>query len=180
MAKSDETRERLLKSMTEYVLSHGLNAASLRPLANAAGTSDRMLIYHFGSKQELIAEILQHIAADLSRKLDAALPPRRFPSKKKYVSEIISVLRREPYIRYARVWFEIASAASRGSDIHRVVGGKIIAGYLEWLRARLPENNEDPEATVALALTLIEGALVMDAVGQRRVADRAVAKIFEE
>lgn len=43
---------------TDYVLEAGLIGLSLRPLAAALGTSDRMLNYHFGSKDELVASIL--------------------------------------------------------------------------------------------------------------------------
>jgi AcrR family transcriptional regulator len=51
-------REELADRATDYVLEHGLIGLSLRPLAAALGTSDRMLIYHFGSKDELIAAVL--------------------------------------------------------------------------------------------------------------------------
>ena len=51
-------RDELTEAATDYVLEHGLIGLSLRPLAAALGTSDRMLIYHFGSKDELIAAVL--------------------------------------------------------------------------------------------------------------------------
>ena len=52
-------RDELAEAATDYVLEHGLIGLSLRPLAAALGTSDRMLIYHFGSKDELIAAVLE-------------------------------------------------------------------------------------------------------------------------
>jgi AcrR family transcriptional regulator len=51
-------REELAEQATDYVLEHGLIGLSLRPLAAELGTSDRMLIYHFGSKDELIATVM--------------------------------------------------------------------------------------------------------------------------
>jgi AcrR family transcriptional regulator len=51
-------REELTEGALDYVLAHGLIGLSLRPLAAALGTSDRMLIYHFGSKDRLITEIV--------------------------------------------------------------------------------------------------------------------------
>jgi AcrR family transcriptional regulator len=44
---------------------------SLRPLAAELGTSDRMLIYHFGSKERLISEVL----ALAQRRLAVSLEP---------------------------------------------------------------------------------------------------------
>ncbi|MFZ9395925.1 MAG: TetR family transcriptional regulator, partial [Erythrobacter sp.] len=56
MREARLSREILLPRLAAHVLAHGLAGASLRPLARAAGTSARMLIYHFGSKERLIAE----------------------------------------------------------------------------------------------------------------------------
>jgi AcrR family transcriptional regulator len=52
-------RDELLEAATDYVLEHGLVGLSLRPLAEALGTSDRMLLYHFGSKDDLVTAIMQ-------------------------------------------------------------------------------------------------------------------------
>jgi AcrR family transcriptional regulator len=47
------------EAATDYVLEHGLIGLSLRPLAADLGTSDRMLLYHFGSKDELVVAVLR-------------------------------------------------------------------------------------------------------------------------
>ncbi len=52
-------REELTERATDWVLGHGLVGLSLRPLAAAIGTSDRMLIYHFGSKEQLIVDVIR-------------------------------------------------------------------------------------------------------------------------
>jgi AcrR family transcriptional regulator len=56
---SSTRREEWAESATDYVLEHGLITLSLRPLAAALGTSDRMLLYHFGSKDALVADVLR-------------------------------------------------------------------------------------------------------------------------
>jgi AcrR family transcriptional regulator len=53
-----EKKQALLERVTAYVLEHGLGDLSLRPLAGALGTSGRMLIYYFGTKDHLIVEVL--------------------------------------------------------------------------------------------------------------------------
>lgn len=52
-------RDELLAAATDYTLEHGLIGLSLRPLAAAVGTSDRMLLYHFRDKDELVAAVLR-------------------------------------------------------------------------------------------------------------------------
>jgi AcrR family transcriptional regulator len=55
--KQPEIRERLLMECTDYALEHGL-PDRLEPFALAANTSTRMLIYHFGTRDALLREVL--------------------------------------------------------------------------------------------------------------------------
>ncbi|HEY0278850.1 MAG TPA: TetR/AcrR family transcriptional regulator [Solirubrobacterales bacterium] len=55
--RQPEIRERLLDACTDHALEHGL-PDRLGPLAAATDTSTRMLIYHFGTRDELLREIL--------------------------------------------------------------------------------------------------------------------------
>lgn len=43
----------------EYLLEHGVANASLRPMAKALGTSARMLMFHFGSKEGLLQAAME-------------------------------------------------------------------------------------------------------------------------
>src|SRR5580692_2489526 len=78
----NDRREAAIERMADHVLSEGLGAATLRPLAAAAGTSDRMLLYYFADKDELLTATLDRIAKRMIEQLDGAVPvePRRpFP-----------------------------------------------------------------------------------------------------
>ena len=178
MSKNDELKKEMLQSMGDYVLANGLNAASLRPLAKAAGTSDRMLIYHFENKQKLLSELLTFLAKDLQTKLNDALPRRRARSAKKLLLEIISLLRREPFSQYMQLWLEIVSSASRGSEIHGAVGKDIIDGFRHWLTERLPNNGERHDDTLAMIFLAVEGSLLLDAIGQTELSNKAIKNIF--
>ncbi|MDQ6935272.1 MAG: TetR family transcriptional regulator [Actinomycetota bacterium] len=61
----------LLDAITDYVLTDGLIGLTLRPVAAAVGTSDRMLIYHFGSRDALVSAVVertsQRAIAEFSR-----------------------------------------------------------------------------------------------------------------
>jgi AcrR family transcriptional regulator len=54
-----EIKRRLLDACTDHALEHGL-PDRLEPLARAAGTSARMLIYHFGTRDALLRAVLGH------------------------------------------------------------------------------------------------------------------------
>ena len=46
----------LLESLIAYLVRRGVADVSLRPMAAAVGTSARLLIFHFGSKERLLLE----------------------------------------------------------------------------------------------------------------------------
>jgi AcrR family transcriptional regulator len=54
----------LLEAAYRYVLDHGLGDMSLRPLAAAIGSSPRVLLFLFGSKEGLIRELLARSRVD--------------------------------------------------------------------------------------------------------------------
>jgi len=55
------SRERLLAAAIAYIAQHGLHDRSLRELAAGSGTSHRMLIYYFGSKEGLMRAIVEEV-----------------------------------------------------------------------------------------------------------------------
>jgi AcrR family transcriptional regulator len=55
--RQPQIKQRLLDVCTDHALERGL-PDRLGPLAAAAGTSSRMLIYHFGTRDGLLREVL--------------------------------------------------------------------------------------------------------------------------
>lgn len=55
----DEKRpQELRNAILRYLIKHGLAGMSLRPLAKSLGCTPRVLLYHFGSKEKMVAEVL--------------------------------------------------------------------------------------------------------------------------
>ena len=54
-------RDKLLQGAIDYVAHNGITDLSLRRLAEALGTSHRMLIHHFGSKEGLWVAIVHEV-----------------------------------------------------------------------------------------------------------------------
>lgn len=66
-------KSELLEGLIAYLLERGPTDLSLRPMAASVHTSARLLIFHFGSKDEMIAEVLAEIQGRLQRSLTALL-----------------------------------------------------------------------------------------------------------
>ena len=54
-------REALLAKAIDYYAEHGVRDTSLRTLAGAIGTSQRMLHYHFGSREDLLVAVIEAV-----------------------------------------------------------------------------------------------------------------------
>src|SRR5688500_15223083 len=82
-------RQRLLDLVAGYCIEHGVADLTLRRVAEAVGSNNRMLLYYFGSKEQMIAtalvaagarfplvlrsfERLESTDGPLDRRLDAA------------------------------------------------------------------------------------------------------------
>jgi AcrR family transcriptional regulator len=56
-------RQKLLQAVVGVALAGGIADQSLRAIAGAAGTSHRMLIHHFGSREGLLVEVIRAVEA---------------------------------------------------------------------------------------------------------------------
>jgi AcrR family transcriptional regulator len=170
-----DRREAAIERMADHVLSEGLGAATLRPLAAAAGTSDRMLLYYFADKDELLAATLDRIAQRMITELDGAIPvepPRPFAV---LLEQAWTAMASDSLRPFMPLWLDLASGAARGLQPHRAIAGKIADGFLAWATIRLqPESDGRPSLLAPLFLASIEGPYLLKAIGRGVIADSAV------
>ena len=122
-------RDELAVAACDYVLERGLIGLSLRPLAAALGTSDRMLLYHFGTREALIAEVLQR-ATERSVACLRALPIGADVAAG--VQTLWQAHRSGPLDRCQRVY---AQAAAQGLLGHDELSGPVASANAAWLSA---------------------------------------------
>ena len=76
---SESRRQQILEAVVDYILEHGVGQLSLRPLAAACGTSARLLIYHFGSKEGVLAAAMGLLRDRLSAAVGSVQRTRPSP-----------------------------------------------------------------------------------------------------
>jgi AcrR family transcriptional regulator len=117
---SSQRRQELTEAALEYVLTHGLLALSLRPLAASLGTSDRMIIYHFGSKAQLIADVVELANHRLSASVTVFDEPSR--SVRQVVDRAWQLMTSPQTDPLARLYLELCALSVRNpgswSDAH--------------------------------------------------------------
>lgn len=172
MVRREIQREAATERMADHILEVGLAAASLRSLAAAAGASDRMLLYYFRDKEEILSAALQRLAGRLTVLLDAALPAGEGLPEDRLLPAIWAVIGDRRLRPYMLVFLELAGAAARGQAPHGAIAGAVAQGFLDWIQTRL--QGADRAGAVRM-LAMVEGLLMLDALGRRDYADAAAA-----
>lgn len=159
MVKSDDKRDAIIDLLADHMLTYGLAASSLRPLAKAAGLSDRMLLYYFKDKDAVIEATLTRIVARLTARLTSHADDNPLPMEA-LASKLLAILVADDLWPYMCIWLEIAALAARGDAFYRAIGGQIGEGFLAWGAAQL----DDPKDAMAL-LVKIEGKILLRSLG---------------
>ncbi len=171
-------RDALLEQATDYVLDHGLIGLSLRPLAAGLGTSDRMLVYHFGSKDALVVALIEAISA---RSFDAirAIEPAR--NVRGAVLRLWEAHTHGQLNRCQRFYAQAAASGLLGDDPYRAT---VRAADAEWsvalgdyLRACGAPPRRVPRIVRLVDAGIMGLHLELQVVQDRRELDRAVADL---
>ncbi len=171
-------KHELLDGLIAYLLRHGPTDLSLRPMAAELGTSARLLIFHFGSKEKLLADTLREMQARLQRsfaRLLARAPERDDVPLLRVVWDW--ALAKENF-RYLRLQYQLHVLATQD----RVTFAEALEGntlkWLELIRAALPPSKRDP-ALATLYGAVFDG-LFIDVVstGNRRRTTRALEQFI--
>lgn len=169
-------RERLLAATIAYVAEHGLAELSLRTLAEALGTSHRMLVYHFGSKEGLLAEVVATVEAGqrdaLARLADADAPPRE--ALRAFWAGLA-----DPALHgHVRLFFELTAQALLGRPGTERLRETLVEPWIEVVAARGERFGLPPEAARAqarLGVAVTRGLLLdLLATGDRAGVDAAM------
>ena len=157
MDKVTVKKAQIIEQITGYLITNGMTDIGLRKLAEVAGTSDRMLIYYFETKESLISQVLQAIAAGFTAQLDALLGQQQRPAHV-LRAELLALGSAPQFQVVIQLWFEVVGLAARGQEPFATNARAIAENWFAWLESRLAEAERDQ----ALALFAeLEGQLML-------------------
>jgi AcrR family transcriptional regulator len=163
-----ERRQELLDAVVKECAARGIGDRSLRDVAAAVGTSHRMLLHHFGSRNELLLAIVEQV----ERRQRALL--RELPTEPAAaIAAMWADLRRPEQRPFERLFFECYARGVQGEQpFARMLPGAVDS----WLTE---DETTDP-ALVRLGLAVMRGLLLdLVATDDRRGVD-AAAKAFAD
>lgn len=156
MAHESSRRDELAHAATDFALEHGLIGLSLRPLAAAIGTSDRMLLYHFADKDDLVATVLR-VSSDWSVGVLRALPPA--PDVRRAVLDLWTATTSDRMDRCQRMYVEAAALGLLGREPYATVVKEANRRWVEALADQLVAAGSTP-ARARRAVVLLDAAFM--------------------
>jgi AcrR family transcriptional regulator len=156
MARVTSRRDALAGAATDYALEHGLVGLSLRPLAAALGTSDRMLLYHFSGKDDLVAAMLR-VSNDRSVAAIRDLPPAR--GVRAAVRQLWAAVTSPALDRCQRMYVEAAALGLLGREPYASVVREANALWVAAVAEHLTASGM-PRTRAARAVRLLDAAFM--------------------
>jgi len=154
---TSQARERLLAAAVRHALDAGIADLSLRQLAAAIGTSHRMLLYHFGSREGLLVAVTQAVE---EQQRAALLGSGTTPQDARRSWEHLSDPKMWPQ---ERLFFELYAYALRGRPGTEGFLDGIVESWVAPVAAALVEAGADERtarADARLAVAVVRGLLL--------------------
>jgi AcrR family transcriptional regulator len=156
------SKQRLLAGTIEYLASHGAGEVSLRRLAAALGTSHRMLIYHFGSKEGLFVEVVR-VMEERQREIFTELDLDPDTSPAEAVRRFWRHLADPAMWPYERLFIEMYGRALQGDPCAAPLLESIVRSWLAPLTGWISRQGIPAPAAQAharLAVAVVRGLLL--------------------
>lgn len=179
-------RPELLRAVADYVLARGVSNLSLRRVAAAVGVSHAALIGHFSSKDAMIVEALERIAADVVASVDD-FEAVSMPTVEGMLWAIWRFQSDPPQLNHFRVFLEMASSSKYSRCALVFSGGgetsvQVMANvWLSPVETRLVRDGwgaSDAAATATTVVAQLRG-LQLDLImtGDRKRVEEAFALV---
>jgi AcrR family transcriptional regulator len=166
----DRRRRELLDELIATFARDGIGGRSLRDIAESVGTSHRMLLHYFGSRDELLLTVVEEVERRQTAMLDD-LPDDPAEAFRAMWADI-----RRPDMRpFERLFFECYARGAQGEAPFARLVPNAVDGWLADVDER-SEGTADP-ALVRLGLAVMRGLLLdLVATGDTEGVDAAAER----
>jgi AcrR family transcriptional regulator len=144
----ERRRQELLDALVDAFASGGIGGRSLREVAAAVGTSHRMLLHHFGSRDELLLAIVEEVERRQTTML-ADLPDEPASA----FAAMWADLRRPELRPFERLFFECYARGAQGEEPFTRLLPAAIGGWLAAVDEQSGATVEPALARLGLAVT---------------------------
>lgn len=146
-------KSRLLEQVAEYLIKNGIGGATLRPLAKSIGTSDRMLIYYFGSKDALLASAVESIADKIIYAVENSLESKP-ATPGKFILDLWNLFVHPSNRHAAYLFLEVEVLSLRHVKPYRQIAQRLLARWSQLIDAGLTRAGLPPKELADLGTAI--------------------------
>jgi AcrR family transcriptional regulator len=137
-------KQELLDALIAYLVRHGIADLSLRPMAAAVGTSARLLIFHFGSKERLLVEVLAEMHSRLQESFSATLAAQPAPRKVPLLKTFWDWATTGTNYDYHRLLYQLQLLAAQDPKRYGRYLRQNSMAWLKLIQPALPKTQQTP------------------------------------
>lgn len=154
-----ERRDELLQKSLDRFLQSGVAGLSLRPLAEDIGTSARLLIYHFGSKEGLITAVMEQVRARVQASFHQVMSNRKREKGTGVMASLWAWMTDAANLPCLRLLLEVQVLALQDPETYAAYleGGS--SSWLDLIEAGLPPS-PDRRAVATLCAAVMDGLFI--------------------
>ncbi|WP_039643193.1 TetR/AcrR family transcriptional regulator [Streptomyces sp. 769] len=172
-------RPELLDDVAAYVLEHGLADLAMRPLATAVGVNHGTLLHHFGSKENLVTEVIQRLRTRMADAVDVTSSPNSTGNLAYWWQRSTA----SQHLPVYRLLFEVYAQAVRQPERYGHYLQQVVHESLKLMESLVEAEGCPPARATLVASVIVAQArgLQLDllATGDRERVDRSFALFLD-
>src|SRR5580698_2638554 len=156
---NEKRPDELLDAIVQYLIRYGIVDLSLRPLAKAVGSSPRVLLYYFGSKEKMVVKVLAEIRQRQRAAYDQ-MQADTFEDACRIVWRQMSAPDSEPLFR---LFFEAYGIALRHPKLYKAFLRDTIEDWLQLMTDELggePHQRKQARTIATIVLAGLRGFML--------------------
>jgi AcrR family transcriptional regulator len=154
-----QRRDELTARSLDYLLRHGVAGLSLRPLAAEIGTSARLLVYHFGSKEGLVTAAMDELRRRVQESFGQMMARPGKTRKKDVMRTFWDWTLHPKNVPHMRLLFEVQVLAVQSPDKYARYLEGTSSSWLDLIETSLPPSTEK-RIVATLCAAVIDGLLL--------------------
>lgn len=157
LQKTAERRKEIVDAVAQHLVVDGFRNSGLRALAKSIGISDRMVLYYFETKEDLIAAAISTIGESLADGMEQSLPAG-LASASQVLDALLGQKQTKEVKAILQLWFEIVGLAIRGDEPYKTTASLLLSSVEARIKKKL-RSGQKPRAREVLAS--LEGELMI-------------------
>lgn len=168
------TRDELLAGALATASADGLSRLTFGRVAKRLGVSDRVVVYYFPTKADLVSEVVMAMGVGLQAALtDAFATPAADHTE--MIRRAWPVLASPRHERVFALFFEANGLATVGIEPYATLVPRLVEAWIDWAASLIEGPDDQRRAGAEAAVAVLDGLYLLRLLAGPEAADRAAA-----